>query len=531
MSTHETPTLEPAVPPAPVSGGRARRIPRWVAPLWAGQRRGQVAAVAVTALSGLIAAWWTPRGPVTTTAALTSMVVGLVVGALGGLFMRSRWAMLLMPVVFVGVFEAARWRALGPTVDALRFSGVYGWAAAVSGRGVHGFFALAPLVLGAGLGAAAARRILGRLPGPSSRLAVAGLYARRGVAALLAIALVLLGALVARPAATDPIVGADGKPLPGSVAELTRARVGDRDLSMMIRGVDVTHPVMLFLAGGPGGSELGAMRKHGQALEQDFVVVTLDQRGTGTSYDQLEPTSTFTLAEAVEDVLGVTDYLRDRFDTDQVYLVGQSWGTILGVRAVQASPELFRAFVGVGQMVSPRETDRLFYRDTLAWAQRTGRVDVARTIEAIGPPPYQDLLDYPVLLGYEQDVYPYDHTMNAEGEGQMVENLPAAEYGLLGTINVARGLLDTFALMYPQLQDIDFRHDATRLDVPVYLLQGRYEARGRAEPAKQWFAMLQAPSKQWIEFDTSGHRPLFEQPELFHQVMTQTVLPQTAPAR
>ncbi len=503
MSTYETPTL-------------------------AGRWRGQVVTVVMIAVFGLGASWWTPRGPVTTVAALTTMAVGLVVGALAGLLMRSRWAMIAAPVVFVGVFEAARWRAVGPTVDALQLRGIYGWAAAVSGRGFHGLVTLAPMVLGATLGASAARHLTGRVPGPSGRLTVVGRYARRGMAALLAAALVLLGVLLVRPAATDPIVGTDGKPLPGSVAELTRAHVGDHDLSMMIRGIDVRNPVILFLAGGPGGSEFGAMGTHGQALEQDFVVVTLDQRGTGTSYDQLDPTSTLTLTEAVDDVLGVTEYLRDRFGTDQVLLVGQSWGTILGVRAVQERPELFRAFVGVGQMVSPRETDQLFYRDTLAWAQRTGRVDVVEELTAVGPPPYEVLLDYPALLGHEQDVYPYDHSVNAEGAGQMVESLPAGEYGLLGTVNVVRGLLDTFALMYPQLQDVDLRRDATRLDVPVYLLQGRHEAGGRAEPARQWFAALQAPSKQWIEFDTSGHRPLFEQPGLFHRVMTQTVLTQTA---
>ena len=30
-----------------------------------------------------------------------------------------------------------------------------------------------------------------------------------------------------------------------------------------------------------------------------------------------------------------------------------------------------------------------------------------------------------------------------------------------------------------------------------------------------------------VVFDTSGHRPLFEQPALFHQLMTDTVLAET----
>jgi len=90
--------------------------------------------------------------------------------------------------------------------------------------------------------------------------------------------------------------------------------------------------------------------------------------------------------------------------------------------------------------------------------------------------------------------------------------------------------MDVFSILYPQLQDIDFRVDATRLDVPVYLVQGRYEAPGRAELAQEWFEMLEAPRKEMIVFDTSGHRPLFEQPDRFHEVMTETVLAETMPA-
>lgn len=39
-------------------------------------------------------------------------------------------------------------------------------------------------------------------------------------------------------------------------------------------------------------------------------------------------------------------------------------GTILGMLAAQERPDLFHAVVGAGQMVSPRETDRITYRDT-----------------------------------------------------------------------------------------------------------------------------------------------------------------------
>lgn len=155
-------------------------------------------------------------------------------------------------------------------------------------------------------------------------------------------------------------------------------------------------------------------------------MVTWDQRGTGRSYDQLEPTSTLTLDNAVSDTIAVTDYLRTRFAQDMIFLLGQSWGTILGVLAAQSQPELFRAFIGTGQMVSTAETDRVFYADTLSWAKRTGNTGLAKTLTDNGPPPYDNALAYEPALSLDQELYPYDHSANAEGSGQLTPVWPPA---------------------------------------------------------------------------------------------------------
>jgi pimeloyl-ACP methyl ester carboxylesterase len=110
----------------------------------------------------------------------------------------------------------------------------------------------------------------------------------------------------------------------------------------------------------------------------------------------------------------------------------------------------------------------------------------------------------------------------------MGENIFVREYTLLEQLHLFGGFLDTFSVLYPQIQSLDFRTQVTSLGVPVYLAQGAHEAPGRAEPARQWFNLLEAPSKDLVIFDTSGHRPLWEQPDQFHDLMT-TVLTQTAP--
>ena len=255
-------------------------------------------------------------------------------------------------------------------------------------------------------------------------------------------------------------------------------------------------------------------------LEQHFVVATWDQRGTGKSYAALDPVETLTVEQMVADTIELTQYLRERFDQDKIYLVGNSWGTILGVLAAQQHPELYYAYVGTGQMVSPRETDIMFYEDTLAWAESTGNEALVATLRQNGPPPYDDLLDYEPVISHEHDWNPYPELGAAE---EMPFNLFVPENSLLDRINGMRGLLDTYSALYPQLQGIDFRSDVPSLDVPVYVVIGAHEARGRAVLAEEWYAMLDAPSKELITFEHSGHRPSFEQPAAFASIMTRVL--------
>ncbi len=516
-------------PVAPTSSWRARgaatrrAVRLTLSRLWTDRRMGLAVAVGVAGSWGLLAAWWTPRGPVTSAEAIWSMLLSVAVGATAGLATRSRWAMLLAPAIFAVVFEVARLGVDGPMVDGIHVS-TYGIIALLTGRGVHALLSLLPMLLGAAIGAGTARAIEPVRTAASRRSAR---VARRSVAVLTAVGLLALTLGLARPARTDPIVDAAGDRVPGSIAELTTVGVNGHDLTMMIRGHSVDNPVLLFLAGGPGGTELGAMRRHLSELEEHFTVVTWDQRGSGTSYAQLDPTGTMTVDGFVADTLAVTDHLRDRFDQERIYLLGQSWGTTLGVLAVQERPELYRAFIGTGQMVSQRATDRIFYADTLAWARANGDGGLVDELESIGPPPYDAMFPYETALAHEQDVYAYDHSPNSEGEGQMSENLLVEEYTLIDQVHALGAFMDVFAALYPQLQEVDFRDTATDFAIPMFFVQGAHEADGRAEPFDEWYPMIDAPTTDVQVFATSGHRPLWEQPDEFVDYMVDTVLAET----
>ncbi|HSK24130.1 MAG TPA: alpha/beta hydrolase, partial [Egicoccus sp.] len=496
-ATLERPTTQVGEPP----GVLAR--------VWRDRRLALLVVVTVVAAAALVAGWLTPRGPLTPQQVIVTTLAMLAVGALAGLVLGSRWSLLLAPVVFVAVFELARLGTAGATVDGIHLTSTYGLFAFVAGRVAHGLMVLPALVVGAAHGVWSARR-LGHptAPAPGIPAVVFIVLGTIGVAAL-AVALVL-------PGTTPPILGPDGRPVEGSIAELATVEIGGVEQVILLRGRDVDSPVLLHLAGGPGGTDLGAMRADTD-LETDFVVATWEQRGTGKSYaTSIDPVEQLTLEQAVSDTLEVVDHLRERFGEDRVYLSANSWGTIPGVLAVQRSPESFHAYVGTGQMVNNRLTDQMFHEDALAWAEETGNDALAQRIREAGPPPYDDLLDYEYTVSYEHQWNAYP---GVDELWEMPFNTFVAENSLLDRINALRGMFDVNYFVYPQLQDHDFRRDAPRLDVPVYLVLGQYEARGRAVLADEWFDLLDAPSKQRIVFEDSGHRPSFEQPADFADLL------------
>lgn len=182
----------------------------------------------------------------------------------------------------------------------------------------------------------------------------------------------------------------------------------------------------------------------------------------------------------------LTNYLRARFNEQKISLMGESWGTILGVLAIQKDPDLFYAYIGSGQMVDPRETDTRLYHDVIAYAERTGDTALAKKMRGYGPPPYKDtwahgvvMEQYDKLAGDFTPPHAYEQRGSESGVGPM--GIFGSEYTAIEKVNVVRGLLDMSSVMYPQLQSIDFRQSATELKVPVYLFDGGHELAARID--------------------------------------------------
>src|SRR5690606_24632712 len=138
----------------------------------------------------------------------------------------------------------------------------------------------------------------------------------------------------------------------GGVERLEKVRIGGIDQWVSIRGNDRRNPVLLMLHGGPGWVSMPTSWYFQRGWEEYFTVVQWDQRGAGKTFVENDPEKiapTMTRERMVEDTVEMVAWLRREFGKDKVFVLGQSWGSYLGLELAQRKPQWLPDNIGGGQ--------------------------------------------------------------------------------------------------------------------------------------------------------------------------------------
>ena len=194
--------------------------------------------------------------------------------------------------------------------------------------------------------------------------------------------LILVGALLAMsPGRSEPMVDQHGRPLAGSLSEKIFVDINGVPQDMFIQSKDTNNPVLLYLHGGMPDYFL--KQKYPTGLEEVFTVVWWEQRGSRISYRDSIPKESITQEQLISDTLAVTNYLRELFHQDKIYLMGHSGGSFFGIQVVARAPELYQAYIGVAQMSNTLKSEKLAYAYMLQQFKANGDTDMVRKLEAV----------------------------------------------------------------------------------------------------------------------------------------------------
>lgn len=317
-------------------------------------------------------------------------------------------------------------------------------------------------------------------------------------------------------ASTPRIIDENGNIPENSIAELTRLELNGRKQWVSLRGWDKSKPVLLFLAGGPGGTQMAAVRHELAELEKHFVVVNWDQPGSGKSY-YAEKTKDITVDTYLQDGRALTEYLKERFSQEKIYLIGESWGSALGIFLIDKDPESYYALIGTGQMIDFVETECMDYAKAMEIARDNGNTALIERLVENGEPPYygKDVTwKSAAYINYLNSYMTSNPSIQNPGYNTF-RDIGSSEYGLLDKINYARGVINTFGHVYQQLYGIDMRTDYTELSVPVYFFLGRHDINAPTVLVEEYERLLNAPDKRIVWFEHSGHNPWINERERF----------------
>ncbi len=347
------------------------------------------------------------------------------------------------------------------------------------------------------------------------------LYILGGILVVLLTLLVFLWAK--SPGKPDPIVGQDGKELPGSISTIEEIELGGQPQFMIIRGADSTLPVMLFLHGGPGSPELPFMKHYNRDIEKDFVMVYWEQRGAGKSFSRDIPSATMNMDRFIADTRELSEYLIERFGQEKIYLMGHSWGSLLGIMTAYQYPELYHAYFGVGQVADQYRAEMISFE----WVQEQARLAndekaIRQLAELNFPDTTASTKDWVDFLMHErQFVMQYGGSMReVRSMWPMVKMIMnTREYTLGDKVKYMEGSLYSLENMWEEVMMANLFTTIDSIHLPVYIFQGLYDYQTAHAVAKDFYDQLKAPEKGFFTFEHSAHMPLMEEVEKFNTLV------------
>lgn len=353
-----------------------------------------------------------------------------------------------------------------------------------------------------------------------------------GIAAACLIVVAFSSALVYRKYLQHRVAQERAITSPNGINSLESVRIGGIDQWIQVRGQNVNNPILLVIHGGPGFAFIPMAAAFQDPWEHHFTVVEWDQRGAGktlASNDAELQHRTMHVPQMEQDALDVVNYLRNRFHRKKIFVLGHSWGSVLGLWLAHEHPDGIYAYVGVGQMINGRQNDAIAYQDALQQARNSQNARAVKDLESIAPYPPQtaDLRKGSIAQTWEAELLgPKANGADFLDVRRILSSLVSTpEYSLADDLGFVRGQRSSLEILVPEVTNVDLYKLGPDFRVPIFFFEGRYDPFCRPSLIWNYSQTIQAPQKEFVWFDNSGHFPFFEERQKFADELVRRILP------
>jgi pimeloyl-ACP methyl ester carboxylesterase len=288
---------------------------------------------------------------------------------------------------------------------------------------------------------------------------------------------------------------------------------------ILIQSKDISNPILLWLHGGPGASEMFINHYCMDSLTNFYTVVHWDQRGTSLSYHEGMQCSDVSFDKIVDDAIRLTSILKEKYHQEKIFLVGHSFGTVLGIHIIEKHPEDYYAYVGIGQVVHEEKSKEITYNWLVNKLREDGdMVELERIRDDHSLP--RSLIDrYKGIYYKEKTLFDVIRTSPYYDEGYLDTYLESMKFV---RESVSKG---------PATYEKDIYHEIVEFQIPVYFFEGRHDRIAACAPEMvvEYLGKISASKKEIIWFEESAHHPNIDEPDKFQKILVDKILMERFP--
>jgi pimeloyl-ACP methyl ester carboxylesterase len=303
---------------------------------------------------------------------------------------------------------------------------------------------------------------------------------------------------------------------PDGIQENYEVSLGGVKQWVYVRSQNKENPIMLIVHGGPASPLSPVMWLYQKPMEEYFTIVNYDQRASGKTYvsnDTTQLSKTIHIDQYADDAIELADYIRQKYKQPKVILVGHSWGTIVSMKAVLKRPDLFYAYVGMGQVINTRDNEEVSFRFAVAQATKLKNEQALKELNSIAPyPGKQPITRERIIIARKWPQY-YGGLSAYRTNSDYFFEAPilSPEYTREDVKGINQGSLFTLEKVLPEFLAVDFK-SVRKFPIPVFMFMGRHDYTTPSKPTEAWLNAVKAPKKKGVWFENSAHLIPMEEP-------------------
>ena len=287
-------------------------------------------------------------------------------------------------------------------------------------------------------------------------------------------------------------------------------------------GTKYDNPVILYLHGGPGSVESLFAHAFQDKLTDIFTIVHWDQRGAGKTLTK-NPDKYPSIDLMLKDLFEVVQYLKKKYNKQKIVLLGRSWGTVLGSTFIKQYPEEVAYYIGVAQVVSMLENERVAYEKMKELIVQADDKKSIKKLEAVGDYPGDKLKIDDAFLKKCMKIRKLQGKYGLAGKNDLSVYLTTFKSPIfkLSDIPAFSNAMKANRKVYEFLEDFDLMKESSEYEVPIYYILGDDDWQAPYVIAQDYFSRVNAPNKKLFLIPNAGHRIMLDQTNLFFDALSQ----------